>query len=248
MARAPGAALLTSGALVVAPGIPVARSVGHVRAILIILFPELRANLQASYPQLGWGTGYGSAWAALVMVLVSFRLRDWPRLQGLTGGDLLLGREPFPLRRHDHTLFTLPLLASALWLLVRVDTLTFLRHFPHLPLKTAVALVVTGVTWTLAAVYLRAFRGAVLGVHFGWIFLFLGFVFGWDTLVPDGKDQWPSGHGPSSRALGVIYHQSALGTRPGCATCGGRRRRPALLQPVLTFFVIARRGRLALGR
>jgi hypothetical protein len=187
-----GGPLLMAAALVMAAWytrslVPAAMAAG----ILIILFPELRANFEATFPRLGWGTGFGSSWAALAMVLLAFRLRESPALRNLSGGDLLLGREPFPLPRHDHTLFTLPLLVSALYLAVKVDVWTLPRHLPEVPLKTAAALVVTAATWTLLAAYFRASRLAGMLVHLGWVFLLLGVTFGYDRLVEHGKLQWP---------------------------------------------------------
>src|SRR4029077_20444083 len=123
--------------------------------LLVILFPALKANLQASFPALGWGTGFGSAVSALALVLASFRLREAPSLRDLEGGDLLFGQAPFPFRRFDHTLFTGPLLASALFLIVRVDTFTLVGHLDRVPLKTAAALVFTAAAWMLLAAYWR---------------------------------------------------------------------------------------------
>src|SRR5262249_5565806 len=159
-------------------------------AILVILCPELRANFQATFPGLGWGTGFGSAWTALAMVAAAFALRGRPELRDLEGGDLFLGREPFPLRRRDHSLFTIPLLVSALYLAARVDTWTWVRHLPQVPLKTAAALIVTAVVWTLLGVYFRASRAARLFVHLGWMCLLLGILFGFDRLAPEAEAQW----------------------------------------------------------
>ena len=154
-------------------------------AIAVILLPELRANFQATFPRLAWGTGYGSAWNALLLVLVSFRLREWPRLRDLGEGDRFLGREPFPLRRFDHTLFTGPFLLTALFLAAKVDLWTLPQHFddPVAPVRTGAAVVVTGAVWTLFAVYLREWRGALLGVHLGWAALLVGLPIVWEGLV-----------------------------------------------------------------
>ena len=97
-------------------------------AILVVLFPELKVAFRESFPGLAWGSGRGSATSALALVLLCFRLRRSPQLASLGEGDLLLGRHPFPLRRSDHTLFTLPLLSAAVFLIVKVDTWTLLRH------------------------------------------------------------------------------------------------------------------------
>ena len=159
--------------------------------ILVILFPEMRASFQLMFPALAWGTGYGSAWSGLLLLLLAFRLREVRALSQLGEGDRFLGEEPFPLRRFDHTLFTIPLLASALFLTAKVDTWNLLRHLEAMPLKTAAALVVTAVSWTLFAVYWRQASGALAGVHLGWAFLVLGLVFGVRSLTDDPKLQWP---------------------------------------------------------
>ncbi|MEO1993945.1 MAG: hypothetical protein ABGZ17_01550, partial [Planctomycetaceae bacterium] len=91
----------------------------------------------------------------------------------------------------DHTLFTWPLAASAVFLCVRTDTWTLLQNalthananLLHLnvsgiPLPTAIAVSLTGVTWTLLAVLFRERRGAVVGTHLGWIALLLGLLVG----------------------------------------------------------------------
>jgi hypothetical protein len=159
--------------------------------ILVVLFPEMRASFQVMFPQLAWGTGYGSAWSALLLLLLAFRLREVAALRELGEGDRFLGDEPFPLRRLDHSLFTIPLLASALFLTAKVDTWNLLRHLDAVPLKTAAALLVTAVSWTLFAVYGRRRALAQAGVHLGWIFLLLGFFFGTDALMEHPRLQWP---------------------------------------------------------
>ena len=40
-----------------------------------------------------------------------------------------MGRELFPFRRYVHTLFTWPVIASALFLAVKVDSWNLLRNF-----------------------------------------------------------------------------------------------------------------------
>jgi hypothetical protein len=103
--------------------------------IVVVLLPSLKATLLATFPQLAWGTGYGSSWIALVLLLLAFRLREADFLRALGEGDRFLGREPFPLRRFDHTLFTGPLLASVLFLVGKVDTWTVLNRPPPADLQ-----------------------------------------------------------------------------------------------------------------
>ena len=58
-----------------------------------------------------------------------------------------MGRHLFPFRRYDHTLFTWPLVAAAVFLIVKVDTVEPVRNqlAGGVPLKTACALMITGV-------------------------------------------------------------------------------------------------------
>lgn len=128
---------------------------GMAAFIAIILFPELKAQYQATFDRLGWGSGLGSAATALGLTVTCFVLRRRPGLQKFGQGDLYMGTTPFPLRRHDYTLFTWPLLASVFFLVIRTDTLTLARNFltTGVSLKTAAAIAVTAVTWTLLAIY-----------------------------------------------------------------------------------------------
>ena len=156
--------------------------------IAVILFPELRARFQDAFESLGWGTGLGSAWSGLGLVLVCFPLSRAAWLRNLGQGDLFFGRIPFPFRRYDHTLFTWPMAASAVFLSFRVDTWTLLQNatpttfrsfqgdwdISLIPLQTAVAVTLTGVTWTLLALFFRTHRSARIGTHLGWISLLLG--------------------------------------------------------------------------
>ncbi len=165
--------------------------------IAVILFPELRARFHEAFETIGWGTGLGSSCSALGLVLSCFALKKANWLKQLDEGDLFLGRTPFPIRRFDHTLFTWPLAASALFLIVRVDSWNFVRKaLPDgpiadltqydlglvIPMKMAVAVGLTGVTWTLLAVFFRHIRGAVVGTHLGWISLLAGLLLGNEIL------------------------------------------------------------------
>jgi hypothetical protein len=60
-------------------------------AIMAILFPELKAQVQLGLPWLAWGSGLGSAWWALVLIGLCFVLRPWGFLKCLPAGDLLGG-------------------------------------------------------------------------------------------------------------------------------------------------------------
>jgi hypothetical protein len=158
--------------------------------IVAILFPELKTDLQRVYPMLTWGSGLGSATFGLIITLACFPLKRWRRLRDLGEGDLFLGKTPFPLRRYDHTLFTWPLLAVALFLTTKVDTWTLIRHLSQdtMGMKTALALGLTGVTWTWLAVHLRSTLLGAVAVHLGWIGLYLGVHHGYRDLA--SQPQW----------------------------------------------------------
>src|SRR5882724_6115938 len=99
-----------------------------------------------------------------------------------------MGKEFFPLLRHDHTLFTWPILAAVLFLIIKVDTWNLVRNqFGNgVQLKTAIALGITGVAWTFLGIYRRGNRDAVAGIHLGWIWILAGIHFGY----------WAEAHAP----------------------------------------------------
>lgn len=150
--------------------IPAALAAG----ILIVLLPELRDNMKLSWPWLAFGTGRGSALTALALTLFCFGLRRTRVLQNMGEGDSWFGAARFPLCRFDHTLFTTPLLLAVVFLQVKVDFWVLWQNVGHLGLATALALVLTSVTWTLLAAYLRQQPGARLAVHAGWFWALAG--------------------------------------------------------------------------
>jgi hypothetical protein len=162
--------------------------------IAIILFPELKANFQQYLPDKVWGSGMGSTISALAMVIACFVLRRIPALQTLEGGDKLFGRIPFPARRTDYTIFTVPLLFSSVFLLVKIDAVTAwinIASHPNLVVNSAIALLVSSVAWTTTAAYLRKYKGAEAGVHFGWVTLLAGTIVLFDHWAPDLDWTWP---------------------------------------------------------
>ena len=182
--------------LVLVPATYYSRSLipaGMAVAIMAILFPELRANLQSSIPWLSWGSGLGSADCAFALAWLCFYLRRAPFLKNLPDGDRFMGKEPFPLQRFDHTLFTWPMLAAVVFLIVKVEIWNVLHNYFHggVRLKTAIALCVTGVTWTLLGVYGRERRGAVVAIHLSWIWSSVGIFFGYWKLASDPYWAWP---------------------------------------------------------
>ena len=166
---------------------------GMAVAIMAVLFPELRANLHQTFPWLAWGSGFASSICALALTWLCFALRPWPRLQNLPEGDRFMGRDPFPLRRYDHTLFTWPIMAAALFLIIKVESWNFILNFiaNGVRLKTAIALAITGVAWTFVGIYNRERRGAVVCIHLGWIWTFLGLNFGYRQLAENPNYSMP---------------------------------------------------------
>ncbi len=161
--------------------------------IMVILFPELKSNLQRMYPDRTWGTGLGSAFGGLALILMCFRLRVWAPIQKLTEGDRFLGRDPFPCRRCDHTLFTWPIVAGVLFFAVKVDTWNMVRNlsWSGIPFQTAVAMAITGITWTFLAIYHRTHPQANTAVHLGWISVLIGVLLGYGRRADSPYWVWP---------------------------------------------------------
>lgn len=173
--------------------------------IVVILFPELRANFRAAFDQFSWGTGLGSACSALGIVVVSFPLRGAGFLKNLSEGDRFFDRTLFPLRRYDHKLFTWPLVASAVFLISRVDSWVLLKNLfaDGVGLKTSIAIGVTSVCWTLTAVYAREYRQSVIGTFLGGLFLLISLLCGHWHLSGD-----PHWYGPvlvTGIALQILF-------------------------------------------
>jgi len=142
--------------------------------ITVVLLPELKTFLTQAFPFLHWGSGFGSSLWALAVVLVCFPLRTWRKLADLPEGDRWFDGTPFPFTRRDHTLFTWPLAATTLFLLAKVDIHNFGRAvlvWGNVPVKTALALGVTSITWLLLAAYFRSRRFGWAAVQFSWITL-----------------------------------------------------------------------------
>lgn len=162
--------------------------------IVIILFPELKANFRQTFTTMGWGSGLGSSLSAMGLILLCFPLQKAPFLKNLSAGDRFLGATPFPLRRYDHSLFTLPILASILFLTIKTDTWTIVRNWfggSGLGVKTGIAVAVTGVTWTLLAVYNRRHPLAKFGTFLGSLWLLVGLWIAHQQLAESPHWTWP---------------------------------------------------------
>jgi hypothetical protein len=179
--------------------------------ILVIIFPELKAEFRETFETIGWGSGLGSASSAVVLVLVAFALRRASWLRGLEGGDPLIGSRAFPLRRQDHTLFTWPILASAVFLVAK----TAIWTVPHQlaadgPFeKTALALGLSGVIWGLVGVYHRLHPLAVLTTHLAWISIAAAFATGELRLADD--PHWASPTVATIATLAAVLAVSRIG-------------------------------------
>jgi len=195
--------------------------------IIIILFPELKVRYADLWAHFGWGSGFGSATSALVMTILCFLLRRWQALKKLSVGDLFLDRTQFPLQRRDHSLFTLPLIASVLFLIIKTDTVTFVRNLTAgIGPKTATAILLTAITWTLLAVYNRKQRFAGVMVHLGWLMLLASMGVFNIALADQPKWHWPVFN------TGVILTAACLAYRLGQERLPWAR--DLLLQPTLT--------------
>lgn len=161
--------------------------------IVIILFPELKVTFRGAFEQFGWGTGLGSAFSALGLLIVSFPLRNAAFLRNLSEGDRFFDRTRFPLRRYDHRLFTWPLVASAVFLISRVDSWVLVSNLieDRVGLKTSIAVAVTSVCWILTAIYAREYRQSVVGTYLGGLFLLISFLCGHWHLSEDPHWCWP---------------------------------------------------------
>ncbi|NQZ58940.1 MAG: hypothetical protein HRT88_15925, partial [Lentisphaeraceae bacterium] len=96
--------------------------------ISVILFPELKANFRSTFQLMGFGSGFGSACTAMAMIGLCFYLRRVKFLRQLGEGDRFMGASLFPWRRYDHTLFTWPLMISAVFLVIKTATVNLLRQ------------------------------------------------------------------------------------------------------------------------
>lgn len=140
----------------------------------LILTPELKDHVSKLYPDIAWGSGLGSALSAVAYVLIAFRLRAMPKLQTLGEGDLYMGSTPYPLRCLNYKLFTLPLIASAIFLTAKIEMWNFLSHTNNIRVQTAFALLLSGASWTLLAVYLRGYKGAKATTYIGLFWIIVG--------------------------------------------------------------------------
>lgn len=149
--------------------------------VVIILFPELKAGFKETFEMIGWGSGLGSACSSLAVLAGCFSLRSAPCLKDLKDGDLLMGKFLFPIRRYDHTLFTWPLIAAASFLVLKTESLTFLRNIINHTVffKVSMAIFISGLCWMTLAVYYRRFQFMRVAVCIGWFWLFAGILCGY---------------------------------------------------------------------
>ncbi|WDE97350.1 hypothetical protein PQO03_05215 [Lentisphaera profundi] len=144
--------------------------------IAVILFPELKANFRATFDTLGFGSGLGSACSAFVMIGLSFYLRRSPKLKDLAEGDKFMMTSYFPMRRYDHSLFTLPLICSASFLLIKTASFNLIRQMmsrPGISIKAAIALIICSLSAYALYLYFRKTKLKFL-FHLAWIYLGIG--------------------------------------------------------------------------
>jgi len=162
-------------------------------AVVVVLLPELKESIRMVFPAAKWGSGLGSSLSGVVLALLVFPLRQWKRLADLGPGDRSFRGGDFPFLRPDHTLFTWPILASALFLTVKVDTWNLARNFlgAGVGVKTAVALGITAIAWqALAAAFRKdAFSRAAAVLTF--VELVLCFRFLNPRLLAEPQGQYP---------------------------------------------------------
>lgn len=163
--------------------------IGMASVLAIILLPQLRREIAEHLPFIEWGSGLMSALAALALTWACFPIRASAALARPGDGDRFGGWAPFPLPRLDHTLFTWPLAASALFLLLKVDLWILASRIAEggVPLKTALALVAAGAAWTLKAVYDREDPAAATFAHIGWMSAVAGVAFGYYDRAADPR-------------------------------------------------------------
>ena len=144
--------------------------------VVIILFPELKAGFKETFEMIGWGSGFGSACSSLAVLTGCFFLRKSQFLKKLDGGDRIMGKFLFPVRRYDHSLFTWPLLAAALFLILKTETLTFARNIVNdsVHIKASMALFITGLSWMTLGIYYRRFSFMKASTYIGWLWIFIG--------------------------------------------------------------------------
>ena len=159
--------------------------------ILMVLLPEMKHNLQATFPWLQFGSGAGTAVSAVLLTLVCFALRRAKVLQHVGPGDKFFQADAFPLSRPDHTMFTLPFLATILYLLLKIDTWVLLHNLPRVRLATAIALSLSGGTWLLVAAYLRRKSYASFLVYLGCGWVLAGLFFGHWACSAHPQWSWP---------------------------------------------------------
>ena len=182
---------------------------GMAAIVLVILFPELKAQFRETFETLQWGSGLGSATSALGLMIGCFLLRPAGFMKDLGPGDQFMGTTPFPIRRFDHTLFTWPILASILFLIVKTDTVTLIRSLLDggVGLKTALALGVTAVVWKLQAAYHHADPRARVGTYLGCGLVFVSWWFALPFALTSAhwSDRILAG-GLTLQALFLVYH------------------------------------------
>ncbi len=143
-----------------------------------VLYPPVFASAGLPLP---WGPGVGHASVALALALLCLVLRRAPLLCDLSGdvreGDLYMGETPFPLRRHDPSLFVLPLTTVAVFLAAKVETWTLVTHWQTGsggPAALGTAVCIVALAWLTLTILHRRRPAAHLSLALSWVSLFGG--------------------------------------------------------------------------
>ena len=195
-----GGPCLMAGALMLASYFSRSLVAGGMAAvILVILFPELKATFEEVLPANLWGSGIGSTSTALGLVVLAFWLRGAKFLRDLQAGDRFLDRYEFPLRRFDHTLATLPVIASVIFLTAKIMIRNGVMYFDALGTGGGIgvlfsaALVISSVVCVLLAIYFRShwMRSRIL-VQLGMAVFVVGVFALSERLFPESTWSWPA--------------------------------------------------------
>lgn len=145
--------------------------------MVVVLLPGLRGEITRLLPFITWGSGLGSAVWSLCFAVTCLGLQRAPFLRSLGPGDRFFQID-YPVRRYNHSLFTLPLMGMAVFLAGRVLiwNLPANMDITGVPgIKTCAAILVSALTWVTAAVYSRRRQGGRLFLWPALIAILVGF-------------------------------------------------------------------------
>jgi len=126
-------------------------------AIITILFPEIKTYSEHTFSFIEWGSGLGTAIAGLIFTASLFYFRRLKLPDNFNDADCYYKTQPFPLRRKDYSLFTIPILFSAVFFCCKIDTYILFTKcgFENVSIKTSASFIITALSWILCSVYLK---------------------------------------------------------------------------------------------